>query len=497
METPCFCIELQYLVQHSSLCRVELKRELDGLERAAAPHAVPRSPRRVLRPGVLMRVVDPAVDVSILLRDLYREADVAALIFAAARHGERASQVAAALRIAEKVDREGVLHAERVVRRRKRLTVPSAQHAAGRVAVRPPVTLPVRPQLNCLGAAVVHRLRPEEVMEDDPSFRAVGLLRTDRHAGQAQLLRIVHRVDLIAVFAGLRRHFPAVVHRLVLRATQNLRRALARGDVLRTEIVQHRLGKAELEQLRLCALHLGLRRIIERRPLHRIAAAERIAAGHACREEHGERQHELPVLYPDRNGRDRAACVIQLACEREQPAHDDDVQDNHDDARKPAAPADQTERAQHDIPYDQRGGRAAFPFKACLLPQRLQAAPQADHLCQHHRQIDRRQHHCGCCPCQHIRIDRRIQYHPHGNVERAEDGDDIAALEACVFPAQCAKADQQKHHADRRENVVQTQHIQCQSHEGHADQHARERLTAPCTALWNISATSRSMIPNR
>lgn len=85
LETPCFCIKLPCSVHHSALCRVELKRELDGLERAAAPHAVPRSPRRVLRPGVLMRVVDPAVDVSILLRDLYREADIATLIFAAAR----------------------------------------------------------------------------------------------------------------------------------------------------------------------------------------------------------------------------------------------------------------------------------------------------------------------------------------------------------------------------------------------------------------------------
>ena len=238
-----------------------------------------------------------------------------------------------------------------------------------------------------------------------------------------------------------------------------------------------------LEQLRLCALHLGLRRLIQRRPLHRIAAAERIAAGHACREEHGERQHELPVLYLDRNGRDRAACVIQLACEHEQPAHDDDVHCDHNDEHNPAAPVHHTERAQHDLPYDQRGGRTAFRVKACLLPQRLQAAPQADHLRQHYHQIKQRQHHCGRCPRQHIRIDRRIQYHPHGNVERAEDGDDIAALEACVFPAQCAKADQQKYHADRRENVVQTQHIQCQSHEGHADQHALERLTAPCAAV--------------
>ena len=73
------------------------------------------------------------------------------------------------------------------------------------------------------------------------------------HTGQAQLPdvvdRVLHVIALMFLVVCFPQHVSAVVDGIVFRFDHDAQRAVAGGDVLRREVVEHSLRKAEIQQL--------------------------------------------------------------------------------------------------------------------------------------------------------------------------------------------------------------------------------------------------------
>ena len=254
-------VRVGFLRSSQRLCVLgeKLQRVLYGVKRTGIPEGGrhPLFHRRhggILQPALLVGVVAPAAE---QIAALYRRGgvgDIAARALCVPRHGKGREQVA----VRPLPEEHGVggvgLASERVVGRGERLPVPVIQHAAGHVPGEAPSILHVfigRPDLERLRAAEAGVGRPQEVVEYPPRLLRAGQLHA--HTGQAQLPDVVDRVqyadDAALTVAFLVRDGSAVVEGVILRHGHDAQRAVTGGDILRREVVEHSLRKAEIQQL--------------------------------------------------------------------------------------------------------------------------------------------------------------------------------------------------------------------------------------------------------
>ena len=406
-----------------------------------------------------MGVVAPAVEQIAALHRRGGVGDIAARVLCVPRHGKGREQVA----VRPLPKEHGVggvgLASERVVGRGERLPVPVIQHAAGHVSGEAPSILHVfigRPDLEHLRAAEAGVGRPEEVVVHPPRLLRAGQLHA--HTGQAQFFDVVDRVqyadDAAFAVAFLVRDGSAVVEGVILRHGHDAQRAVTGGDVLRREVVEHRLRKAEIQQLLPDRRRLCLLGRVRGLPVHPIAAAEEIPQCAADAQHCGEHERDAPVRHPHRPRRDGVSGLVQCAGQPVKAAEDAPVAHEHGDRHDPARVVDGGEDAHERVPHDQRERAAGLRGQARLFLHRQQPSPEAE--------VQGEEQHCVYDGergrdggREHGTLqNRRIQDQRGEKAGRADHSDGKAAAEPAVFPPQRAKAEQQQHRPDGGEDVV-------------------------------------------
>lgn len=355
------------------------------------------------------------------------------------------------------------------------------QHAAGHVSGEAPSILHVfigRPDLEHLRAAEAGVGRPQEVVVHPPRLLCAGQLHA--HTGQAQLPDVVDRVqyadDAAFAVAFLVRDGSAVVEGVILRHGHDAQRAVTGGDVLRREVVEHRLRKAEIQQLLPDRRRLRLLGCVRGLPVHPIAAAEEIPERAANAQRRREHERDAPIRHAHRLRRDGVARLVERPGEPEQAAQDAHIAHEHGDRHEQTRVVHGGEYAHEHIPCQQRARAAALRRQPRLALHRAQPLPEA----QQQRQHQRGAHRCRGAPAGIARQDGRVQDQRREHARRAQHGAHEAAAQPRVFPPQRAKTEQQQYRPDGGQEVVQAPEVQGDHAQRQTEQHALHRPPPRC-----------------
>lgn len=227
-------------------------------------------------------------------------------------------------------------------------------------------------------------LEPAEVIEHDPLTPAVrGFRYLYGDTRDTQLPRVVDDVRPCVLAETLFDGAP-VVHGDVLRPAHHAQRAAAGGEIVLREIREHILRKSERRELRSLFGIRTLRR--QRRPVHRVAPAEEVAAGDTGGKPSRKPRSEPPVRHPRRRGADGVPALVQHSGEPEQTAQNAEIGGENDRGEEPADVwPRESQRNQQHIPEKER--RRAFTGREPGLPLHgVQPAPEAEE----HREFERR-----------------------------------------------------------------------------------------------------------
>ena len=260
------------------------------------------------------------------------------------------------------------------------------------------------------------------MIEHDPLTPAVrGFRYLYGDTRDTQLPRVIDDVRPCVLAETLFDGAP-VVHGDVLRPAHHAQRAAAGGEIVLREIRKHILRKSERRELRSLFGIRTLRR--QRRPVHRVAPAEEVAAGDTGGKPSRKPRSEPPVRHPHRRGADGVPDLVQHPGEPEQTAQNAEIGGENDRGEEPADVwPRESQRNQQHIPEKERRGGIAEP-------------------------TGRR-----------LRRNRGTQRKTRSGARKPRAAEPEARAKPAILAPQSAKTEQKQHQPDGREDILQAAHL--------------------------------------